>query len=191
MKRLGRWAFNILAAASLALCAATVLLWVRGSWHRDILSYGTPAIYVEVANPMGRVSLIWVKDEDNQLPGPLGWHYQQLSPDHPIAHLGSPDWSFGPVDGWKGGWFGIVFLEPWALVTLFSLAPAAWLSVGPLIRRRRGRLGLCRNCGYDLRATPERCPECGTRSHAAPLLDASLSSSSPPTSSTPPRRPAS
>jgi predicted amidophosphoribosyltransferase len=32
-----------------------------------------------------------------------------------------------------------------------------------LERRRRWRQDLCRDCGYDLRGSRERCPECGAR----------------------------
>lgn len=49
----------------------------------------------------------------------------------------------------------------WALVAGFLFLPLAWLCAW-LVRRSRGRQGLCAECGYDLRASTGRCSECGT-----------------------------
>ena len=50
---------------------------------------------------------------------------------------------------------------PHAYVVALSGGYPVWRAVRMLRNRRRNRAGLCRVCGYDLRATPGRCPECG------------------------------
>jgi hypothetical protein len=50
------------------------------------------------------------------------------------------------------------------------ILPAAWLGNG-YRRKRWPKVGYCRQCGYDLRASRERCPECGT---AIPTTKCSL-----------------
>jgi hypothetical protein len=73
----------------------------------------------------------------------------------PIAGFGLFDKPAGP----PGMGTREVFVPYWFLALLTAGGPAArWHHA----RRARSRsLGLCSACGYDLRATPDRCPECG------------------------------
>jgi hypothetical protein len=51
------------------------------------------------------------------------------------------------------------WVPTWA-VFLLATMPVS-LIIGKRLLGRRFQVGRCRRCGYDLRATPQRCPECG------------------------------
>jgi hypothetical protein len=61
----------------------------------------------------------------------------------------------------SGGENAILILPYWLIASATSILPA-WVLVRKLLRRRMRAKRLCPTCGYDLRATPNRCPECGT-----------------------------
>jgi hypothetical protein len=52
-----------------------------------------------------------------------------------------------------------IILPHWFIVLLFASLPMVWW-----FRRSKKceQFRVCETCGYDLRATLERCPECGT-----------------------------
>lgn len=60
---------------------------------------------------------------------------------------------------YAGGWQ--ITVPQWLFMLAGTVLPAR-CALALMARRRRFRRGLCRRCGYDLRASPEHCPECGS-----------------------------
>jgi hypothetical protein len=70
-------------------------------------------------------------------------------------------WETGDGPGYEYAPIKMFVVPWWSLSAIGAVLPTIW-SWQRLRRFARSREGLCEICGYDLRATRERCPECGT-----------------------------
>jgi hypothetical protein len=76
------------------------------------------------------------------------------------------------VYGWSGFGLGthydhggrefFISVDFWIMIVALAALPITWVVLRKLTRPLI-ETGACRTCGYDLRATPRRCPECGTK----------------------------
>ena len=179
--------FVTLSILSLLLCMAIAMLWCGSylftpkvnhfsiypgthewRWHIFASARGgtligfhwdpTPRAEVVASCPRG-----WVWEPLVGSTPPEGWMH--LTTEH-IDLLGfrygsEPKYLSSPS---ASGRVGVIPF--WFLFMLCAILPLRWMLLirGRWRREKRRKLGLCEHCGYDLRGSPDRCPECGAPS---------------------------
>ncbi|MFI5377884.1 MAG: hypothetical protein ACHRHE_01140 [Tepidisphaerales bacterium] len=180
MRRPARHIFTIARALSLLLCGAACGLWVRSYWLSDRLSWPSVRGWRSVYSAQGYVVVsLYVGDLSGRPADFYGPRYKRGDIGWPGNYLLDLDPDTGDTRiSWKWGgfaWYEIrkpgggirhaqAVVPFWCIGMATALPPLGWTTLRWRSRvrvRRRKRLGLCPACGYDLRATPGRCPECG------------------------------
>ena len=185
MRRLARHLFTLCSAASAGVLVAVLAVWVRSGFRSDHVTYqpsvdqsvhrwevwwvrGRLGVGTFAAESLAMSQLIWSSDVSRwaSVPGPGEREFLG------VRFLSGTEWVFRPpATGAGTGPLSVtevrelaVSLPCWQVAALSACLPAAWVVRRRRreVRRLRSERGWCVRCGYDLCATPGRCPECGT-----------------------------
>lgn len=166
-----RRSLAVASVLSLMLCLAFVAAWVRARFATDLVDHGhgDRSITIVVIDRSLLVGFIHSKPPPHQ-----GWTWSR-DPANPGYIAGNNPTLWGRAGFWSiqgkvwdnrtfiaGGEVGVPF---WLLCLITAVPP---IVLGASTRRGRVRAARlkenrCIACGYDLRASKDRCPECGRR----------------------------
>lgn len=185
-----RWALSSLVAGCSLLFIASAFMALRGIHTGDVFRFSICSHRIELGSDYGRMSLCLYKESAAERNAGQNMSWQRFAAwrDGPWE-LDAPGpmrkrfacAGFAYAKGWAYPFLGKtaywIFEAPsWFPPIITGLVPAWWLP-----RRRKAWLARkritrqqCSSCSYDLRATPDRCPECGQ-----PLAQTSITSHIP------------
>jgi hypothetical protein len=182
-----RWGRRIILAATFALLIVVVAGWVRSYFVSEYFrvsrnnledEHGPLSRTLQFISGKGRVVLwldydVILTNDEEILPQLSNWQFNHGALESNTSltpFIGNRGWrrqagrfSVGH-DAFTGtGAFGethFVAVPYWAVVSVLSVPLTVW-SIRRHKAKKRNQIGHCVACGYDLRATPDRCPECG------------------------------
>jgi hypothetical protein len=133
-----------------------------GRWRVEVFeNVGAP--FLSIFRDDTPVDAPWVY---TVIPGPVHGHSSFPAPMTMFMGFGAI-WSPADRISTPPG-FGVsdeltLVLPYWGPCVVLAVLPAVWFifAARRFRRTRRSRLGLCVVCGYDLRASGDKCPECG------------------------------
>jgi len=169
-----RW-FNTFAAISLFITVVLVALCIERIRGTDFIYRADSHSQYTLAVGAGEISLDSIGGFHNKSPATPEWHVDHIRApinigQQTLVFMGRPQRFYerlgfyfigGATSGQWMGRLSLIGVPLWFLLLVFSAPPALWMR-NYLQSRRALRVGHCRVCGYDLRASSDRCPECGT-----------------------------
>jgi hypothetical protein len=173
---------TVLSIVSLLLCVATLVLWVRSYWVSDALLEvhylpldpslsmhdGVPPRATQRVRGINAIRgglLVFqtYRAVGADMVGVIsGRHWLRQASSTAPSTPSRFRFTFERKRSQYGRYIRLQF-PFWGIALACAILPASWLLSARRRWRResRERNGQCVNCGYDLRATSDRCPECG------------------------------
>jgi hypothetical protein len=144
MRRIFSW--NTAAIAAFVLCALSAVAWPWSYRQVNSLQFNSINVSVGPFIYRGAFGFTLQTGDDSDY---FTWHHGRAYPDPAIDSILNFLW-------FSQGNSHAIGMPLWLCAILFG-----YLGVRARRRARKPEPGFCHVCGYDLRATPDRCPECG------------------------------